>query len=167
MKSTSTLWKNCYVRTSEEGELSLTLKSQLKQCLSALTEFHATWRKRYCVVSTLKLLCHPIFTCQNTTQPSSQAAQTLPGSDETCIESTHPQQTADIYKPQQVHPWSKASFGASFLESARFTPAEQEILDVLLVNFSMVLLYLYRFGRGLPYYCSYQCHTDSYSMSIL
>lgn len=143
METASTLWKNCYIRTSEEGELSLTLKSQLQLCLSALTEFHAIWRKCNCVVSTLKLLCHPIFTCQNTTQPSSQAVQILPRSDKTCIESTHPQQTADIYKPQQVHPWSKASFSASFLESARFTPAEQEILDVLLVNFSIVLLHSY------------------------
>lgn len=66
----------------------------------------------------------------------------MPGSDRTCLESSHPPQTAKLYKSQQVYPTRNASFCVSFFASASFAAAEQVILDVLLVNLSMLLLLL-------------------------
>lgn len=66
----------------------------------------------------------------------------MPGSDRTCLESSHPPQTDKLYKPQQVYPTRNASFCVSFFASASFAAAEQVILDVLLVNLSMLLLLL-------------------------
>lgn len=53
----------------KRGRTLSCIRCHLKQCLSALDEFHVVWWLCHCVVST-QLLCQPIFTCQNTTQPS-------------------------------------------------------------------------------------------------